>query len=59
MDSKGVSLSIQTLVIIIIAIFVLVLIIFFFATTAGKQLFPSIIQKIKIALGLWNTTSMP
>ncbi len=59
MRKQAQALSIQTIIIIIIALVVLALVIFFFTTTTGKQLFPSIIQKIRMALGLWNASSTP
>lgn len=48
----------NTLVILIIALIVLVMVLFFYGMITGKHIFPAIIEKIKIALGLWNATGV-
>ena len=57
MKKRAVSLPVNTLIVIIIALIVLAVILFFFATTTGKQIFPAITEKIKMALGLLNASS--
>ena len=58
MKKHGASLPINVIVIVIIALLVLTLILFFYSQATGKQIFPAIVEKIKIALGLWNATAI-
>jgi len=58
MRRRAVSLPINTLIAIIIALIVLAVVLFFYGMVTGKQIFPAIIEKIKMALGLWNATGI-
>ncbi len=58
MRKKAVSLPINTLIILIIAVLVLILTVVFYSMATGREIFPSIIEKIKTALGLFKESSI-
>lgn len=57
MKTKAEGLPVNTLIIIIIALLVLVVTIIFFSAITGKEIFPSVMEKVRMALGLWNQSS--
>jgi hypothetical protein len=57
MDKKGAELSINTLIIIILAIIVLVILLFIFSS-ASREFAANIFAKLKMSLGLWNSTQI-
>lgn len=57
MKKKAVSLPTNTLVILIIAVIVLVLTILFYGMITGQEIFPTLMEKIKTALGLFKDSS--
>ncbi|MEM2933026.1 MAG: hypothetical protein QW622_02355 [Candidatus Pacearchaeota archaeon] len=58
MNKKAQELNIKLLVVIIIALLVLVISVVFFSSGI-KEIFSSLMNKIKIALGLWNASALP
>ena len=57
MEKKAVSLPINTLIILIIAVLVLVLTIIFYSMATGREIFPSLMEKIRTALSLFKESS--
>jgi len=58
MERRAASLPINILITLIIALVVLAIVLFFYGMITGKHIFPAIIEKIKMALGLWNATGI-
>lgn len=57
MKKRGVELSINTIILVILAALVLVITIMIF-TSAGKTFFADIMAKLKLALGLLDSTQI-
>ncbi len=57
MEKRGVELSINTIILVILAVLVLVITIMIF-TSAGKTFFADIMEKLKLALGLLDSTQI-
>lgn len=56
-QKKGISLSINALVIIILAVIVLIVLLLIFSS-AMRQFASDILIKLKNAIGLWNATGV-
>lgn len=56
MNKKGVTLSINTIVIIILAIIALIITVLIFSG-AARQFAAAIMARLRAALGMWNATN--
>ena len=58
MKKQAAALPIDVLIILIIAVIVLVMVALFYTAVTGQQIFPSIMDKIKMALGMLNESGV-
>ena len=58
MKKRAAALPMDVLVIVIIAVLVLVLTVIFYGVITGQQIFPAIMERIKMALGMLNKSQI-